>query len=404
MFTDASIRRLSPKASAYRVFCPSVTGFSVKVMPSGSKVYELRKQGRYYRLGTVGLTPLSAAREKARTILARLDQGLPALETPSGATLEALLIAWLAHQSRAGRRRLADTERLLRANLPAALLAQPARTITPADLRSVLAAVHQRGARVLANRLRAHLHGLFAWGLKADHDPARLADPILFGIEVNPVAAIPRDAGAEHPGERVLSWSEVRRVWNDEEGLSWLARHAVRLLLLTGQRVNEVCQAHWAEFDLDQGIWTLPAARCKGKRDHLVPLTPLAVELLRELHEVYPGDYLFPARNVPGASRPWGTSALGHACRLAWQRLGMTPWEGRDLRRTWKTLAGEAGLSLDIRNRIQGHALQDVGSRHYDRHSYLNEKRAALETWERALLSHLVEGGNVVALPARKRG
>lgn len=306
MLTDAAIKRLQPRASAYRVFCPSLPGFTVKVLPSGNKVFELRNRGHYYRLGAFGRTPLSVAREKARALLARLDQGLPAFPEPEPtATLGALLEAWLVHQRAQGRRRLDDTEHLLRANLPAALLAQPAKTVTPAEIRSVLAACHQRGARVLANRLRAHLHSLFQWGLRADHDPARLADPILFGIEINPVAAVPRDAGAEQPGERVLTWAEVRALWDAEEpALSWLARQGVRLLLVTGQRVNEIAQAAWSEFDLDAGLWTLPAARCKGKRDHLVPLGPLAVRLLSELHEVYPGDWLFPARSVAGASAP----------------------------------------------------------------------------------------------------
>lgn len=94
---------------------------------------------------------------------------------------------------------------------------------------------------------------------------------------------------------------------------------------------------------------------------------------------------------------------MGHAVALAARRLGWPPLQARDLRRTWKTLAGEAGLTLDIRNRVQGHALQDVGSRHYDRHSYLPEKRAALLHWERTLTARLAEGGNVVALPVRQR-
>lgn len=411
MFTDTSIKRLQVKPSAYRVFdsC-GIAGFAVKVLPSGSKRYELRVsrggKSHYYGLGAVGLTPLAAAREKARAILSRLDQGLPAIETPAaGATLDELLGAWLDHQRSLGRRRIADTERLLRGNLPAALLSKPARLVVAADIRAVLATAHQREARVLANRLRAHLHGLFAYGLQADHDPRRLSDPVLFGIETNPVAAIPRDAGAERAGERALSWAEVRALWHAEEpALSWIARQGIRLLIATGQRVNEVIQASWAEFDLDAGVWTLPAARTKGKRDHLVPLPPLVVSLLRELQEVYPGDYLFPARNVPGASKPWGATAMGHACRHAAQRLDIPPFAARDLRRTWKTLAGEVGLGLEIRNRIQGHALQDVGSRHYDRHSYLPEKRAAMEQWERALSARLVEGGNVVALPVKRRG
>ena len=92
-----------------------------------------------------------------------------------------------------------------------------------------------------------------------------------------------------------------------------------------------------------------------------------------------------------------------HAVLHAARALGIPPLQARDLRRTWKTLTGEIGLSLDIRNRIQGHALQDVGSRHYDRHSYLPEKRAAMEQWERALTARLVEGGNVVALAVQRR-
>jgi integrase len=400
MLTDAAIRRLPTRASAYRVSCPSVRGFQVKILPSGHKVYELRTRGKYYRLGAVGLTPLSAAREKARAILSRLDQGLSALETPPAtATLGALLDAWLAHQRALGRRRLTDTESLIRRNLPAALLAKPASAVAPSDIRAVLATVHQRGARVLSNRLRAHLHGIFQYGLRADHDPARLADPVLFGITSNPVAAIPRDAGAERAGERVLTWAEVRALWDAEEpALSWIGRQALRLLLLTGQRVNEVAQARWDEFDLESGLWTLPAARCKSKREHLIPLGPVAVGLLKELHEVYPGEWLFPWRNVPNATRCWHPSSMGHVCVRAARELGLASFAARDLRRTWKTLAGGAGLSLEIRNRLQNHSLQDVGSRHYDRHSYLDEKRAAMQQWERALLARLNEGGNVVAL------
>jgi integrase len=159
-----------------------------------------------------------------------------------------------------------------------------------------------------------------------------------------------------------------------------------------------VAQARWAEFDLDAGLWTLPAARCKNKREHLIPLGPAAVGLLKELQAVYPGEFLFPLRNVPGATRCWHPSSMGHVCARAARALGLEPFAARDLRRTWKTLAGGVGLGLEIRNRVQNHALQDVGSRHYDRHSYLDEKRAAMQQWERALLARLNECGNVVAL------
>jgi hypothetical protein len=63
----------------------------------------------------------------------------------------------------------------------------------------------------------------------------------------------------------------------------------------------------------------------------------------------------------------------------------MTSFSPRDLRRTYKTIAGSFGLSLEIRNRLQGHGMSDVGSVHYDRYHYLPEKRAAMLAWARSL-------------------
>jgi integrase len=388
MLSEAVVRKLQPRESAYRVFdqC-GIAGFGVQVTPAGGRGYFLRYiyegKRRYLTLGHFPHTPLSAAREKARVARSQIDQGIDpqarAVSTATGGSLESLIVAWLVHQQEKGRRTLGEVERALRHNVPPELLARPAASITPGDIRAVLAAIHQRGSRVMANRVRSALHTCFQYGLQHDHDPRTLRQAVLFGLTTNPVTAIPKDGGAEKVGERSLTWDEVRAVWHSES-LTWLARQAVRLLLLTGARVNEIVQARWDEFDLEGGLWTLPAERHKGKRTLLTPSTPLMIELLVELREAYPGDYLFPARSVAGSNAPWGDTALNHAIRNAGY-----DWTGRDLRRTWKTLAGECGLSLEIRNRIQGHALQDVGSRHYDRHGYLAEKRAALMVWEREL-------------------
>jgi integrase len=404
-FTDTSLRRLVARETPYRVFeQANIAGFGVQVTPAGAKTFFMQHthDGRrqFFRIGAYPAMPLSVARERARELLAMIEQGVDPRaqpEPPPQGTLEALLSAWLNHLRDAGRRSWRDTEILIRHNIPAELLDRPAATITPADIRQVLAAVHHRGKRVTANRLRAWLSALFQWGLKADLDPRLLARPALFGLTVNPVSVIPRDAAAEQPGQRVLSWSEVRAVW-ESETLTWPARQAVRLLLLTGQRVNEVVQAPWTEFDLDARLWTLPAARSKNKREHVIPLTPLALELLNELREVWPeSQWLFPARGVVDAAQRWGDTALAHAVK----RIGVD-WNPRDLRRTFKTLAAGAGISRDILDKVQNHSQQDVASRHYDRHDYLAEKRAALVQWDSALQAKLA-GDNVVALPVRQR-
>lgn len=397
-FTDASIKRLQPRALPYRTYeSGEIPGFHVQVTPAGTRTFYLQHtahgQRRFYRIGAYPLLGLAAARQRARDILATLEAGgdpratVPVSELGS---VEELLTAWLAEQRDRGRRRLEDVERAIRGNC-AAILRRPAAQVTASDIRTTLAAIHQRGSRVMANRVRAHLHALWTYGMRHDHDPRHLHQAVRFGIEINPVVAVPRDSEAERPRERVLSWAEVREVWNaDVDRLSWPARQACRLLLYSGARVNEIVQARWAEFDLDAGLWMLPAERAKTKRHLLTPLTPLALELLQELRDIF-GDteWLFPGRNSLTATQPWGSTALGHAVRNG----GFT-WTGRDLRRTWKTLTGGIGLSLEIRDRIQGHTLPGVSSKHYDKYGYLDEKRAALLAWERELRARLA-GDNV---------
>ncbi len=401
MLTDSAVKKLQPRASPYRVFDGGeVPGFGVQVTPAGAKSWYVRYQWRgarrYLTLGHYPHTGVAAARQKAREALAKLERGTDP-SAPVAAdfgTLESLLEAWLAHRDDAGRRRSAPVERMIRGNC-ANLLATPANAIAAADIRAALSAVHRRGSRVLANRLRAHLHAMFKYGLQHDHDPRTLHRAVLFGLAANPVDAIPRDAGAERTGERVLTWAEIRAVWNSES-LSWPARQAVRLLLVFGCRVNEVCASPWAEFDLEAGLWTLPAARSKNGREHILPIPPLAVELLAELRDVLGGDWLFPWRNVAIAQKPWGESALSHAVRGA----GLD-WIPRDLRRTWKTRTGEIGIEKGIRDRVQNHALRDVGSRHYDRYAYLPQKREALDRWCHELAAR-VAGDNVVSLLVKR--
>lgn len=402
MLTDTAIKRLQPRASPYRVFDGGdVSGFGAQITPAGSKSWFIRyRHGgktRYLTLGHYPHTGVAAARQRAREALALLDAGIdPASpQKPAFGSLGALLAAWTARQRDAGRRRVDDVEQKIRANC-AGLFDRPANSLAPSDFCKVLERCHRRGARTLANRLRAYLHAMYRYGIQHDHDPRAMSRAVLFGIETNPLAAIPRDPGAERVGERVLSWAEVRELWRTER-ITWETRQAFRLLLAFGCRVNEICQARWDEFDLDAGLWALPAGRSKNRREHLLPIPALARELLIELRALHHGDWLFPARNCNRSTAPWGVSALSRTVK----RAGYG-WMPRDLRRTWKTLTGECGIDKSIRDRVQNHALSDVGSRHYDRFAYLPEKRAALDRWCHEL-SARVAGDNVIPLSGLSR-
>ncbi len=121
----------------------------------------------------------------------------------------------------------------------------------------------------------------------------------------------------------------------------------------------------------------------KNKRDHLVPLTDSAIEILERLkiEDVNDSMFIFPQRLDAG--KHLRTDSFAQAIIYYREHFPDYPvFVARDLRRTCKTLMGEIGVSKELRDRIQNHALQDVSSKHSDRYDYLTEKRRALETWE----------------------
>ena len=162
---------------------------------------------------------------------------------------------------------------------------------------------------------------------------------------------------------------------------------ALKFILASGQRVEEVLHATWDEFDFEKRLWTIPGERRKtrGKTSepHLVPLTDLHVQLLNEIRSTtHDPRFLFPARGTGGPRR---YDSLTKPVAVFVKQSGMPSFSARDLRRTFKTLAGSMGISLEMRNRLQGHALVDVGSVYYDRFDYLDQKRNSMQVWASGL-------------------
>ena len=121
-------------------------------------------------------------------------------------------------------------------------------------------------------------------------------------------------------------------------------------------------------------------SKTKNHRPHAVPLPDLAAELVES---ITPNEYgwYFPSMMDP--SKPVSHGTL---YSFMWRQRdrGVIPMvTNRDLRRTKKKLAGKAGVSKEIRDRIQNHALQDVSSKAYDRWNYMPEKRAGMKKWDK---------------------
>jgi integrase len=278
-----------------------------------------------------------------------------------------------------------------------------AAAVTPDAVAAFLAAVYGRGARTAADRARAYIAAAFSWGMRAERDYTRAAPAARhFALTANPVGAVPRDHGATRARDRALTPEELGALWRALDGPGFDRRTvgAVRLVICTGARVREVLRAAARDFDLAAEVWNVPADKSKTGRGRVVPLTPQAVAAVRDLLAVTPSGLLFPNERRPG--EPIADQTVNRALRRWQAAAGAEPFQARDLRRTFTTLAADAGISREARNLIQGHAA-GLDRRHYDRSEGLTVTRPAILAWGRRL-SRMIRGDALLLVVAGSDG
>lgn len=254
-----------------------------------------------------------------------------------------------------------------------------AREIEPEELVELIRPIYERGAKSMADHVRGYLHAAYSWGMKSEHD-YRSTSPRRFRIPFNPASGIPTEPKVQ--GTRWLEEDEFVKLYR------WLETpdvpvhpsypRAVQLIMLTGQRVEEIASLNVDQWDAQERI--IDWSKTKNMQPHAIPLPSLAAELLDSITPSKAG-WFFPSAKDP--SRP---VTHGTLYSFVWRQRdrGVIPFAtNRDLRRTWKTLAGKVGITKEIRDRLQNHALQDVSSKSYDRWNYMPEKRAAMAKWDR---------------------
>jgi integrase len=212
------------------------------------------------------------------------------------------------------------------------------------------------------------------------------AMPRLDHLQANPC----RDAGrppAPRARDRVLSEDEIGALWHVLEREGKPFGPAIKLLLLTGQRRNEVFDADRAEFDLAAKLWTIPGKRAKNGATHLVPLRPPALAILKELLEDQRSEKLLPARGNWDTSPSGFSKAMRRIRDSLEEEMGrpVPHWTLHDLRRTLATGLQRLGVRLEVTeavlNHLSGTRSGIVGV--YQRHNYFQEKEAALAVWEK---------------------
>jgi len=174
-----------------------------------------------------------------------------------------------------------------------------------------------------------------------------------------------------HPA---LPYAEIGAFMADLRKQEVLAARAMELLILTATRTTECIAARWSEFDLGQGLWTIPAERIKAGREHRIPLSPAAVALLRKLAETKVNEFVFPSR--PG--KPLSNGALLALLR----RMNRSDLTAHGFRSTFRDWAGEqTNFPREVAEMALSHAIGDKVEAAYRRGDLFEKRIALMAEW-----------------------
>jgi integrase len=428
--TQVAVERLkSPAEGRVEYWDSQLPGFGLRVAAprpgskDGRKTWQClyRVNGKPVRetLGTLQLIPkVDDARDRARVSMSKAKSGAHPVEERRRAddaekkaaereaarqrdTLAVMLDRYLAEY---GSKRwrpdtLKEVSRCFEFDVKPALGARPIGDITRRDVRELVDAIVKRGRAPHAHHVLAYLRPALTWAVEKEI------------IEVNPAEHIPdpdprrREARTR---DRYLDDDEIRLFWPACDAIGWPFGPLFQLLLLTAQRRDELAEARWAEFDLDGALWTLPRERSKNDKSHVVHLSPLAIEILEALPRIGDAGLVFTmtgTRPVSGFShaRERLTAKMLSAAEAGDKKI--EPFTLHDLRRSAATGMARIGIAHHVLDRVLNHTAGKISgvAAIYNRHAYLAERKAAMETWSKYVES-LVRGvpSNVVPLVAAR--
>ena len=387
--TEREIERLAcPQGSKDKLaFDTEQKGLAVRVTAAGSKSYLVQyfAEGRRRRvpLGSVDGISLAAARAAARAMLGDKARGAdPAGDRKARTeaakanalrermTLARLVADWerlhLAHRS--ARYRKDATEAMQRALKD--WWQRPAESLQRRDVVAVVDRLTPSVARALA----AYGRACFAWAAKRGSVPG------------NPFTALPV-APSNVQRDRVLTDAELARVWKAAAADATSYGPIVHLLLLTGQRREEVAGMDWSELSADLATWTIPGERTKNGQPSVVPLSAPAQAILQArlaLVRQQRRGLVIPGQGGKVRFGNWS------ACKIGLDRVSKVDgWRLHDLRRTVATGLQRLGVRLEVTeavlNHVSGTRAGIVGI--YQRHDWKAEKRTALDGWAAHMLA-----------------
>jgi integrase len=398
--TKRTIDALGTGARDQLFWDDELAGFGLKVTPAGRKVYLLqyRTGGRgsptkRYTIGAHGIWTPAKAREEAERLLAEANKGVDvhaakvernrvSNDLAFSEYADRFLRDYVKHEWTAS---YEFAEGILRLHVKPVLKARPLPSITKAHVTAIFDKL-PAGKAALRRNVYAVVRRLFRWAVGRGD------------IERSPLEGFEAPAAAAAARDRVLDDEELRLVWNASGELIKPFCALYRLLILTGQRREEVGALPWTELDRQAALWRLPAARAKNGKASDIHLSAHTVAALDAVAggEKWPrrGFVLTTTGDTPISGYSKAKARLDgemlRIARKAGQDAGENPedvsiqrWRVHDLRRTLATGMQRLGVRFEVTEAILNHV---SGARSgvagvYQRHDWKDEKRAALDAW-----------------------
>jgi integrase len=388
--------KISSSAGPCELWDTRLPGFGVRVgapsarSPKGKKTWQVmyrvagRKKHRF-KIGTYPTIGLAEARDEARRLLAQVQRGIdPKHEAVQAAedeeyTVERLAKEYIERDAKRRNRRWQDKENQLNFYVLPRWGRRPVTSVTTRDVIKLNDEMVEVGAATARN-VYALVRHMFGWAVERQllqETPCTVKSP-------PPLKS----------RERILAADEVAAIWHALPGYPF--GPLMKLLFLTAQRRTNISRMKWAELDLEKAEWIIPGESHKSKREHLVPLTEAAVEVLGNLPQA--GEFVFSGRVA--ADRPF--SGFSKSKKRLDVASGVDNWRLHDIRRTVATMMQEIGIAPHVIEAVEGRVSGSLGgvAGVYQRYGYDREKREALEALSGRLLELIGERSpsNVIRL------
>jgi integrase len=242
-----------------------------------------------------------------------------------------------------------------------------------------------------ASRVRGRIESVLAWatvrGYRTGDNPARWKGHLDHSLQKPSMVQT-----VEH--HAALPYADANEFMTALHAQEGIAAMALEFTILAAARTNEVIGARWDEFDINAALWTIPAERMKAKKEHVVPLSPRAIEILTPLESARTSDFVFPGGK---ANKPLSNMAMAELLKRM-ERLDITVHGFRSTFRDW---AGETtSFPREVIEHALAHQLADKAEAAYQRGTLLDKRRKLMAAWARYCAMPKSDGAKVVEFRA----